>query len=75
MPLFEDSEGVVRVLLTQRSATLSSHRGEMSPHLGWVAQRFEAAVPARPHIALLQEKCVCRVASEIPKTLMMCSVP
>ncbi|DBB13087.1 TPA: hypothetical protein ACH3X3_005816 [Trebouxia sp. C0006] len=29
VPLFEDNDGVVRVLLTQRSANLSSHKGEV----------------------------------------------
>ncbi|DBA78794.1 TPA: hypothetical protein ACH3X1_008690 [Trebouxia sp. C0004] len=29
VPLFEDTDGVVRVLLTQRSANLSSHKGEV----------------------------------------------
>lgn len=27
VPLFEDTEGIVRVLLTQRSSNLSTHQG------------------------------------------------
>ena len=30
VPLFEDADGVVRVMLTERSSNLSTHRGEHS---------------------------------------------
>ena len=31
VPLFEDAEGVVRVILTERSSNLNTHRGKAVP--------------------------------------------
>lgn len=69
IPVFEDHEGVVRVLLTQRSSNLNSHRGEVCLPGG----KRDPTDPDDSHTALREAEEELGLHPSVPRVI--CTLP